>query len=53
MKPRNFPGRKTARQLAAKEGGSRDFYAVTDRAIQAATQRSKKPRVGRRERTGK
>ena len=42
MKISNAPGRKMARQIAAKEGGSQRFYATDARVIQARTIKTKK-----------
>jgi hypothetical protein len=45
MKISNAPGRKIARQIAAKEGGSQRFYATDARVIQARTIKTKKRRT--------
>ena len=46
MKISNAPGRKMARQIAAKEGGSQRFYATDARVIQARTIKTKKRKKG-------
>ena len=45
MKISNAPGRKMARQIAAKEGGSRRFYANDARVLQASAIKTKKRRA--------
>lgn len=47
MKPANFPARKLARQIAAKEGGSSRNVAE-DRLKDARDKRTKKDRSGGR-----
>lgn len=47
MKPRNFPARKLARQLAAQEGGNAQSYATDPRIEYARLIRTKKRRDGR------
>lgn len=44
MKPRNFPARKLARQLAAQEGGSCKAYVDDPRIEHARSIRTKKRR---------
>ena len=46
MKTRNFPARKLARQIAAKEGGSCRHYLNDKRVLAARQSRSKKRSTG-------